>query len=213
MLHSGARGLGFAVGTEPLTSLFASMGCDVLATDLGRMDAAKGGWVNTNQNAASLDDLNERRLCMPEDFASRVGFRQVDMCAIPSDLRGFDFLWSSCAMEHLGSLGRGMDFVLNAMSCLRPGGIAVHTTEFNCDSDHRTVKSGGDVLYRRRDLQALANALLEQGYEMAALDFDVGDGEADRFVDEPPYRGKTHLKVRIGGFASTSFGLIIKSRE
>ena len=38
-------------------------------------------------------------------------YREVDMRAIPTDLRGFDFAWSSCALEHLGSLGAGMAFV------------------------------------------------------------------------------------------------------
>ena len=33
-LKPGSRGLGFAVGKEPLSDLFASFGCDVVATDL-----------------------------------------------------------------------------------------------------------------------------------------------------------------------------------
>ena len=34
MLQPGKKGLGFAVGKEPLISLFAKMGCDILATDM-----------------------------------------------------------------------------------------------------------------------------------------------------------------------------------
>ena len=57
-------------------------------------------------------------------------FSVVDMNAVPEDLRDFDFSWSSGAVEHLGTLGAGADFVLAQMDCLRPGGVSVHTTEF-----------------------------------------------------------------------------------
>ena len=200
MLRPGMRGLGFAVGTEPLTSLFAGAGCSILATDLRAKDAALAGWVATNQNAAGLEDLNKRCLCSADDFLNRVSFRLVDMRDIPSDIAGFDFLWSSCAMEYLGSLRDGLDFLLKAMNCLRPGGIAVHTTEFNCDTDVGTVESGNDVVYRRRDFLELSSLLAQQGHQISPFDFTTGSTDADLYVDEPPYNGKIHLKLRIGGF-------------
>jgi hypothetical protein len=64
----------------------------------------------------------------------------------------YDFLWSSCALEHLGSLDAGLDFVVNAMDLLKPGGTAIHTTEFNLSSDDETLTSGPCVIYRRRDI-------------------------------------------------------------
>jgi methyltransferase family protein/uncharacterized protein DUF4214 len=210
MLVEGRRGLGFAVGTEPLTALFASFGCRVVASDLDPETADKAGWVSTNQHASSLQQLNSRSLCPNDAFAERVQFREVDMRAIPTDLCEFDFLWSSCALEHLGGLEYGLEFVLNAMDCLKPGGVAVHTTEFNCDSDDSTVETGNSVVYRRRDLMRLAERLTARGHAIEPFDFDLGDTEADRYVDEPPYAGRTHLKLRLGGFASTSFGLIIR---
>ena len=48
---------------------------------------------------------------------------------LPDDLGSFDFIWSSCSFEHLGSLGEGERFVLEALRFLKPGGVAVHTTE------------------------------------------------------------------------------------
>jgi hypothetical protein len=116
-------------------------------------------------------------------------------------------------MEHLGSLQHGLDFVIAAMKCLRPGGIAIHTTEFNVESDSDTIETGHSVIYRARDLVALRDALRAKGHEVEALDFDVGGTEGDRYVDEPPYGGKSHLKLRIGGFASTSFGLIVRKSD
>ena len=69
-------------------------------------------------------------------------FRAVDMNDIPPDLRGFDFTWSSCALEHLGTLRAGADFVVEQMTCLRPGGVAVHTTEYLAVL-RRTDRRGG----------------------------------------------------------------------
>jgi hypothetical protein len=213
MLNEGRRGLGFAVGTEPLTALFAGMGCGVDASDLDHDNADRAGWIFTAQHASSALQLNSRGLCPDDVFAERVRFREADMRSIPSDLRGFDFLWSSCALEHLGGLDQGLDFVVNAMECLRPGGIAVHTTEFNVESDSQTVEAGHSVIYRKRDLLSLAERLRAVGDVLEPFDFDVGDSEADLFIDEPPYVGRYHLKLRLDGFASTSFGLIVRKGD
>src|SRR5438045_9280230 len=102
------------------------------------------------------------------------------MTAVSSDLTGFDFCWSLCAMEHFGSLEAGARFVERSLQCLRPGGVAVHTTEMNISSDDRTLVDGPTVLYRKRDIESLAAGLEEVGHNVAALDFDVGDGVLDR---------------------------------
>lgn len=204
------RGLGFAVGREPLTSLYTSMGCEILATDLERASADGQGWVEGNQHADGVEQLNAAGLCSPELFEANARFRPVNMLDIPPDLEDFDFLWSSCALEHLGSLRQGIDFVLNAMKCLRLGGVAVHTTEFNVESDAQTIESGHNVIYRKCDFLKLADELRAKGHDIETFNFDTGSSPADLHVDEPPYSGKVHLKLRIGGFASTSFGLIIR---
>lgn len=210
-LRPSSRGLGFAVGVEPLTPLFASLGCDIVATDLDHDQAAQAGWVASNQHADSIDQLNALGLCPADAFAQRVRFRSVDMNHIPSDLGGFDFLWSSCALEHLGSLSHGIEFVVNSMTCLAPGGVALHTTEVNCDSDDETIETGGSVIYRKRDLLELAQRLQGLGYEVEPMDFHLGSTDADAHVDDEPYT-TTHLKLRIGPYASTSFGLIVAKR-
>jgi 2-polyprenyl-3-methyl-5-hydroxy-6-metoxy-1,4-benzoquinol methylase len=209
MLRPGMRGVGFAVGQEPLPALFASMGCEVLATDLGEEDAQGTGWIETNQHAGSLDDLSRPEVCPPSEFARRVSFRAVDMNAIPSDLRGFDFLWSSCSLEHLGSLRHGAQFIHNAMHCLRPGGWAVHTTEYNLSSNGPTIEHGGAVIFRRRDLRLLAAELAAAGHEIH-LDFTEGTRAEEYHVDRPPYTLSPHLRLELGGHVATSFGLIIR---
>jgi hypothetical protein len=63
LLASGKRGLGFAVGEEPLSSLFASRGIDVVATDLALDEAIRTGWANSQQHARERSMLNERKIC------------------------------------------------------------------------------------------------------------------------------------------------------
>lgn len=210
MLQPGRRGLGFAVGQEPLVSLFAGEGCEITATDLDTERAVDAGWVQTDQHSHDLETLNQRGLCDPEDFRRRVTFRHVNMNHIPSDLEeGYDFLWSSCSLEHLGSLSLGEQFVYNALSCLKPGGIAVHTTEFNVSSNTRTVDYRCVVLYRRCDMERMANRLADHGHTTEPFAFDTGDLPADLVLDVPPYACDGKLKLQIGNHVCTSVGMIV----
>jgi hypothetical protein len=209
LLRAGSRGLGFAVGREPLPSLFASYGCEIVASDWEEQSARAAGWVETNQHASDRETLNERGLCPPDSFRALVNFRVVDMNHIPGDLRGFDFVWSSCSLEHLGSIAHGEQFIYNAMKCLKPGGIAVHTTEYNVSSNRFTIHRGDSVLFRRRDIERVARTLSASGHHLE-LDFTDGDLPLDRVVDVPPYRTEPHLKLLISRYVSTSLGLIIR---
>jgi SAM-dependent methyltransferase len=209
MLAPGHRGLGFGVGREPLPALFAGFGCEIVATDESHEEAAAAGWVRTGQHANAPDDLNAYGLCDPEQFARLVSFREVDMNSIPGDLRGFDFCWSACALEHLGSIAHGQDFMIHAIDCVRPGGVAVHTTEYNVSSDTRTVDNDGTVVFRRRDVTWLSRRLQALGHDVSRPDLNAGTGPADRHVDVPPY-SKTHLKVALGEHVVTSVGMIVE---
>src|SRR6266542_2731592 len=46
VLGPGKRGLGFAVGQEPLPALFASRGCTIVASDL-HTEKVSAGWKDT----------------------------------------------------------------------------------------------------------------------------------------------------------------------
>jgi 2-polyprenyl-3-methyl-5-hydroxy-6-metoxy-1,4-benzoquinol methylase len=213
-LSSNKRGLGFAVGLEPLSALFAKFGCQIVATDLNVNDAL--GWLQTNQHSNNnLLALNRNGICPSELFTERVSFRNVDMNAIPDDLTDFDFCWSSCAFEHLGSIEKGLTFVLNAMKTLKPGGIAIHTTEYNLQSDEQTIdNSPAFVIFRKQDILKLVQELTTRGHSVLPLDFSAGDGVVDKFVDLPPYfRKKMHLKLWLEGYVSTSIGLIIRKKD
>ena len=189
-------------------ALFASMGCEIVATDQSSEEASVGGWTDGVQYAGNLAGLNDRALCDHEAFERLTTFRTVDMRSIPPDLGDFDFTWSSCAFEHLGNLEQGLRFVKSQMRCLRPGGVAVHTTELNVSSDDETVRDGPTVLYRRRDLMDLARTLRKHG-DQIEIDFTLGETEDDLHVDRPPWSG-SHLRIEIAGHVATSFALVIE---
>lgn len=210
MLSDGKRGLGFAVGQEPLTSLFASYGCNITATDLApkEMKMSNNNWIESGQHASSLEILNKRGLCESEKFRKNVSFQFVNMKKIPSSLKNYDFCWSACAMEHLGSIRLARNFIFNMLDCLKPGGVAVHTTEFNVSSNLISYNYTSSILLRKRDLLGLKKDLERRGHHIE-LDFTFGNSEKDSYVDKPPYKNNPHLKLLIRNCVTTSFGLII----
>jgi hypothetical protein len=210
MLAPGKRGLGFAVGKEPLPSVFAALGCQILATDQPSDGASADGWAATDQHARSLEQINERGLCPPELLRERVSFSPCDMNDIPSALGGFDFLWSACSLEHLGSIGLGEQFIYRSLACLKPGGIAVHTTEYNVSSNSDTIDYRSTVIFRRQDIERIVAKLSACGHEVAPLDLSEGNMPNDAIVDLPPYSQDIHLKLRIKDYVCTSVGIIIK---
>jgi len=209
-LAPGKAGLGFAVGTEKLPAFFASKGCRILASDLPSDDQRNKAWAATGQWASGLLSLNEAGLCDPEEFRRLVSFRPIDMNEIPADLTGFDFNWSTCSFEHCGTIELGLRFLEEQMRCLLPGGIAVHTTEFNLSSNDRTVTEGSYVLFRLKDIEQIVLALRGQGHDVEPIDLATGARELDCYIDRPPYTQDRHLRLDLSGFASTSIALIIR---
>ena len=114
-LGPGKTGMGFAVGQEPLSSLFAARGCRIVASDYAGGDA-QAAWSTTGQMASSLKAVHWPGLIEEAEFRARVSYRSVDMRDLSALPRGeLDFLWSSCSFEHLGSLDKGLQFVRNAL--------------------------------------------------------------------------------------------------
>jgi SAM-dependent methyltransferase len=227
-LESDAKMLGFGVGFEPLPSYFASIGIDVLATDLEQEEMNSRGWRDANASQTILEQLHNPAITDRDTFQKHVAFRVVDMNNIPDDLDGYDACWSCCSLEHLGSIEKGLEFIVNSLRPLKPGGLAVHTTEFNFSRSDETIDNWGTVLFQRRHFESVVRDLQERGHWVAPLDFTVGDRPLDRFIDIPPFDvsdnevvrqlwngawQSNHLKLTIDGFPSTSFGLIIRKAE
>ena len=212
MLQPGRKGCGFAVGAEPLPSAFAARGVAILATDQPAT-AEAGIWSETGQHAASLDVLHRPELIGRREFDARVRFRPADMRDLgPAWNETFDFLWSSCSLEHLGSLAAGLDFAERSAGLLVPGGYAMHTTEFNVASNDATLSEGDSVIYRQRDIEELDQRLRRIGCGLSRCDFFAGDHPHDLDFDTPPYGepGRPHVKLLLGGHVTTSMLLIIR---
>lgn len=211
ILRPGTRGIGFGVDAEPLPSAFAQLGSAVLATDAPAAIKMAGGWLANHDNYRPLDRLHFGWI--PESlFRERVNFTECNMKDIDSSFSGYDFAWSSCCLEHLGTLEAGLDFVMNSVEkCLRIGGIAVHTTELNLSSDVDTVEASDEtVLYRRRDLEAFVERMRERGHDVQPIRVGPAATALDFHVEVPPYSPNPHLRLKLAGFVTTSAGLVIR---
>ncbi|MEP7201840.1 MAG: hypothetical protein ABI894_04475 [Ilumatobacteraceae bacterium] len=211
VVKPGSRGLVFGVGSERLPALFAKLGAAIVATDAPADVGESQGWVGTGQHLSSLAQIRYPEIVEGDVFDANVSYRTCDMRDIPADLEGFDFNWSSCCFEHLGNLQAGMDFVISAVEqTLRPGGIAVHTTEFNLSSDEHTVEQGDTVIYRHRDIDQLIQKLRGRGHEVEEFVVAPASHHWDFHVDTPPYTSKVHLKLLLGQYVTTSAGIVVR---
>jgi len=185
------------------------MGAAIVATDLGKND----DWAASGEKANSIQNVYWPSLIREEDFNARVSFRQLDMRELqPLSGNKFDFIWSSCSLEHLGSLENGLRFIEDSAQLLNKGGIAVHTTEFNVSSDEETMQTEGCVIYRKRDIEALSARLQSQEFRLLNPDFNSGTQDFDVLPDVAPYysTGRQHVKLMLGGYVATSILLIIE---
>lgn len=213
VLREGKRGCGFAVGREPLASLFGKMGAEILATDLA---SDVDHWATTGQQAAASSQIWWPGLIGEEEFKKRVAFQPLDMRDVsPLSRERFDFMWSSCSIEHLGSIEAGLRFVEESTKLLQPGGIAVHTTEFNLSSNFWTMETDWCVIFRKKDLADLDRRLRRIGARIRDFDLDPGQDFFDRDPDVPPYytTGRQHVKMMLGKYKTTSIILIIDKNK
>jgi len=158
--------------------------------------------------------LNKYEICDPEQFDKLVSIKIVDMNNIPDDIKGYDFCWSSCSYEHLGSIENGLKFVENSLKTLKPGWIAIHTSEYNVNSNTNTVTHDPQVvIFRRSDMEELQRRFYVGGHE-SYFNLNHGTKELDVYVDLPPYKStgdfNKHIKITLAGYIVTSFGIIIK---
>lgn len=164
VLRSGASVAGFGVGKERLPALFASQEVNVLATDQDFESLKAKRWTN-DQLAKDANSLNQIGICKPSVFREKVRFSSLDMTKIPNKLHNqFDGVWSNCALGHLGSIQEGLKFIENSVMCLKPGGVAAHTTEINVLSDKKTVEAGNTVVFRLSDIYGLSKNLINKGF-------------------------------------------------
>ncbi|TGB34412.1 hypothetical protein [Burkholderia thailandensis] len=213
VLEPGRKGLTFGVGQERLPAYFASRGAAVVATDAPPEIGANAGWTTSAEHSSSLEQLRYPDVVSSDVFDRLVTHQFCDMTAIDPALTGFDFTWSSCCFEHLGTLEAGMQFVIDSVEkTLKAGGVAAHTTELNLSSNTETLSSGPTVLYRKRDILELIERLRDLGHAVEPFVVAPDSHFLDFYVDMPPYASEPHMKLRLAQYVSTSCGLFIRKR-
>jgi hypothetical protein len=215
MLREGKRGLGFGVGSEPIAAVLAKYGVEIVATEINIEKKNDRGWIKGRDVASELQTLNRWGICDTEKFHHLVSFKDVDMNYIPEDLWDFDFNWSSCALEHLGNMDLCTEFIFKSLETLKPGGVAVHTTEFTL-AKKLTVKEGFTIFFRESDIREIERRLTAEGHKIT-VNFHKGNTIHDWMIDIPPYKKENHIKLLISKhwklLVATSLGLIIQKKS
>ena len=207
-LRSGAKGVGFGVGAEPLSSLYASMGCQILATDAPRGLGSEGHSLR-NQSGRSRGDIFHPTVVDGDTFDRNVLFKSSDMNHIDDSICNFDFCWSVDCLGYLGSIEDGFKFIERSVAnVVKVGGISVHTGQLNVSSHDQAIDAAGLSLYSALDIERLIERLERRGHKCARLPIEPGASFVDYLVDVPPF-GDVHLKWRTGEFVCTSFGLVV----
>lgn len=211
VLKPGSQGIGFGVGRERLPALFAKYGAKIVATDASEELGKSVGWVKTDEHSSGISQLLYPNVVDDDIMRSNVIHRACDMHQIDDDLKGFDFTWSCCCFEHLGSLEAGIEFVINSIEkTLKIGGVACHTTEFNLSSNEDTLREGATVLYRKRDMLELVDRLRARGHEVEMFSVAPDSHYLDGYIDVPPYTHNPHIKLALEGYTTTSVGIVAK---
>jgi hypothetical protein len=201
-IAKGRSAIGLGTTRQRIAALLASRGLEVMA--MGRPGAtapeeARGGY----------------HLFFPEvvrlaDFELLVHFAEQDLKEPDLDLGGpYDICWSCDVAQHMGHMDEVLGLVESSLNLLKPGGVAVHTLDFNIGSDTDTIEGNDLTVPRRRDIEVLVQRLVRAGHEVLPVNLHPGHDFADGVVDLRPY-SLPHLKVQMGDHVVTSLGLAIR---
>jgi hypothetical protein len=208
-LKPGMKGIGFGVGREPLAGLFCKHGASVLATDQPPSDDSDL-WAKTNEHMTA-EVINERKLCPPEQAEKLLKHQFMKMDVIPPEVQNYDFVYSCGSLEHIGTIKQSIQYIMDSIKILRPGGVAVHTTEYNVLSYDYTVDSAGTVSLRQKDFRELEKQITAAGHKLVKLNFNLGTQPQDYHIDYQFTKNtQNHMKVHIyNDLITTSIGLVI----
>jgi hypothetical protein len=208
--RTGNRAMGFGVGTEPLPAALAKIGFDVHATDYFDGDNALQ-WAQTGQMSSDILKLNDRRIIEDDEFLDRVRLSNLDMNEIPVLYNGtLDFVWSTCALGHIGGYENGLKFIRRSLDLLKPGGIAVHTTELDQSQEVTRFDHPGLSFYKLDDLNALIFEAQESGYLAQPVFIHPIAHFAEKYVAKEPWGKKPHIRIEIFNRELNSVALVFR---
>jgi len=168
MLEQGAVGLGFEPSPSGVPAALAAMHTTLIAA----FPTRPGHQLDPN---VLKRDLGTRAPCDRKTFEENVTARIVPWRRLPEDLVNFDFLWSARANERLYSVAAALQFIEDAMVCLRPGGLAVHTMSYDLSPGGRSIPSTERILLQQGDVERIALVLVSRGHEVAQFKIAAAD--------------------------------------
>jgi hypothetical protein len=168
MLEQGAVGLGFEPSASSMPAALAAMHTRVVAT----FPSPPGDPLEAD---ILKQDLSGRAPCDQALFDANVAVRIASWRRIPEDLVNFDFLWSTRANERLYSVSATIEFVEQAMACLRPGGLAIHVMSYDLSPGGRSTPSSERMLLQQGDVERIALTLVSRGHEVAQFKIGAAD--------------------------------------
>jgi hypothetical protein len=168
MLEEGAVGIGFEPSPSGMPAALAALRTRVVATFPVRAG-------HPPDPATLKRDLDGRAPCDPALFDANVSVRVASWRRIPEDLLNFDFLWSARANERLYSVAAALRFVEDSLTCLRPGGIAVHVMSYDLSPSGRSVPTTERILLQQGDVERIALVLVSRGHEVAQFKIEAAD--------------------------------------
>jgi len=111
----------------------------------------------------------------------------------------------------------GLQFLINSWTALRPGGIAVHTTEFNVIFKPGYIEVGASVIYRKGDIEALDYRLRKLGCAYPRHWILMAGSETTWIIAFDTLltilHGRQHVKLMIASMSSTSMLIIIEKKS
>lgn len=164
LLQADKRGIGFGCGLEPIPSYLTSKGCYIVASDKPD-DACDGNtWRQVHAYSKSLESLHWKTIVDRDVFMEKCELQYIDMNNIFKELYGqFDFCWSICACEHLGGVKAGLNFIHNSLKVLKPGGVSVHTTEFDYMNTPGDFDTPTLCFFKREHFEKLTEEIKVEG--------------------------------------------------
>lgn len=160
MLEQGARALCVGGNGSPFPAMLTAEGLEVVAAEVAQTSSGSFGV------ASGTDGENGATGAGAGGGASTQQW--MDVTNLPGDFVNFDLLWTNDVAADFGSVKAGSNFIEASISCLRPGGLAVHLLPFDPRS-RATYGEDHGAHFSRRDLERLALILISRNYQVAQI--------------------------------------------
>lgn len=142
--------------------------------------------------------------------SNNVEFSTIDSINDNEIDQQFDFFWSSESYKTTKEVYSFIEQVPILLRNMKSEGIIVISVDFIIDSTSESVKQKSFIY--KNDINNIITELQEcVGYSHSLI-LDKGEHEYNDIVDEYPYKGSTHIKLRLNDDIITSLLIIIEPK-